>query len=169
VNVGGLGEGKESEVKVKELMQTSVATVRASDSLTQVDELMKAGWVRHLPVVDATNRVLGVITQRDLLRASPSLATWTDPKEQQRWLEQVLVRDVMTKKPSTIEPYAEITEALDTLLAGKFGCLPVVEGGKLIGLVTETDLLRHLQTLLRKKSGNPSVIAVAKKRLRSSK
>jgi CBS domain-containing membrane protein len=154
-------------VKVRELMQTSVATVRASDALTQVDDLMKTGWVRHLPVVDATNRVLGVVSQRDLLRASMSSAASADYKTQQQWLEQVLVRDVMTKRPNTIEPDAEIAEAVDAFLAGKFGCLPVVEKGKLVGVVTETDLLRHLQTLLRKKPRDPSVIDVAKKKQRS--
>jgi CBS domain-containing membrane protein len=154
-------------VKVRELMQTSVVTVRASDALTQVDDLMKTGWVRHLPVVDATNRVLGVVSQRDLLRASMSSAAGADYKTQQQWLEQVLVRDVMTKRPNTIEPDAEIAEAVDAFLAGKFGCLPVVENGKLVGVLTETDLLRHLQMLLRKKARDPSVIDVAKKKQRS--
>lgn len=148
-------------------MQTSVVTVRASDALTQVDDLMKTGWIRHLPVVDATNRVLGVVTQRDLLRASMSSAAGADHKEQQQWLAQVLVRDVMTKRPNTIEPEANIAEAVDAFLASKFGCLPVVENGRLVGVLTETDLLRHLQTLLRKKSRDPSVIAVAKKKQRS--
>lgn len=156
-------------MKVRELMQTSVATVRASDALTQVDDLMKTGWVRHLPVVDATNRVLGVVSQRDFLRASLSSEADADVKTRQHWLEQILVRDVMTKRPDTIEPEAEIAEAVDAFLAGKFACLPVVENGKLIGLLTETDLLRHLQTLLRKKSRNPSAVMVAKKKQRLSK
>ena len=154
-------------MKVKELMQESVATVRASDALTQVDDLMKTGWVRHLPVVDATDRVLGVVTQRDLLRASMSSAASVDRDEQQRWLAQVLVRDVMTKRPITIEPEADLAEAVDALLTGKFGCLPVVENGKLVGLLTETDLLRHLQERLRKKSRERSIVAAAKKKQRS--
>lgn len=155
-------------MKVRELMQTSVATVRASDALTQVDDLMKTGWVRHLPVVDAMDRVLGIVTQRDLLRASMPSMAGADQGEQQRWLAQVLVRDVMTKRPITIGPEVDVVEAVDALLTGKFGCLPVVENGKLVGLLTETDLLRHLQAQLRKKSRDQSTIAVAKKKQRSS-
>jgi CBS domain-containing protein len=138
-------------VKVKELMQPSVATVRGNETLTAVDDLMKTGWVRHLPVVDATDRVVGVITQRDVLKASISSVAGADPLAHQRWLEQVLVRDVMTKKPITIGPEEDLSEVVDKLLLGKFGCLPVVEQGKLIGLITETDLLHHLQTLLKAK------------------
>ena len=139
-------------MKVRELMQTSVATVRASETLTAVDDLMKTGWVRHLPVVDAVDRVVGIITQRDVLKASLSSMADAAPIEQQRWLEQMRVRDVMTKKPVSIGVEADLVEAVDKLLVGKFGCLPVVEKGKLVGLLTETDLLRYLQTLLKQPS-----------------
>lgn len=139
-------------MKVRELMQTSVATVRASETLTAVDDLMKTGWVRHLPVVDAVDRVVGIITQRDVLKASLSSMADAAPIEQQRWLEQMRVREVMTKKPVSIGVEADLVEAVDKLLVGKFGCLPVVEEGKLVGLLTETDLLRYLQTLLKQPS-----------------
>jgi len=157
-------------VKVKELMQISVATVRSNETLTTVDDLMKTGWVRHLPVVDATDRVLGVITQRDVLKASMSSMASVDPVAHQRWLEQVHVRDVMTQKPITVEPETELSEAIEKLLLGKFGCLPVVERGKLVGLITETDLLRHLQTLLKKKRAMPRTAArTVKKTLSTTK
>ena len=152
-------------MKVKDLMQTSVATVRENETLTVVDDLMKTGWVRHVPVIDATNQLRGVITQRDVLKASVSSMAGADPAAQQRWLNQVLVRNVMTKKPITIGAEAEVSEVVDKLLAGKFGCLPVTDQGKLIGLITETDLLRHLQTLLKKKRASPrSSPQAAKKR-----
>ncbi|MGE0684449.1 MAG: CBS domain-containing protein [Candidatus Binatia bacterium] len=152
-------------MKVKKLMQTSVATVRGNDTLTAVDDLMKTGWVRHLPVVDATDRLLGVITQRDVLKASMSSMAGADPVAHQRWLEQVRVRDVMTKKPITIGPEADLSEVVDKLLLGKFGCLPVVEQGELVGLITETDLLRYLQTLLKvKRSSSRSSTQTAKKK-----
>lgn len=149
-------------MRVKELMQTSVATVRGNETLTAVDDLMKTGWVRHLPVIDAADRVLGVITQRDLLKAAVSSVAGANPVEQQRWLEHVLVRDVMSKKPVTIEPDADLAVAVDKLLVGKFGCLPVVDHGRLVGLITETDLLRHLLGLL-KKRGAPRTMARVKK------
>jgi len=112
--------------------------------------------------------VLGVITQRDLLKASMSSMANAGPSEQQRWLEQVLVRDVMTKKPVTIEPEADLAEAVDKLLMGKFGCVPVVEEGKLVGLITETDLLRQLRTLLTKRTRPRSPVRATPKRQASS-
>jgi len=153
-------------VKIKDLMQISVATVRVNETLTVVDDLMKTGWVRHLPVVDATDRVLGVITQRDVLRASMSSVASADPVAHQRWLGHVHVHDVMTKKPITVEPEADLSEAIEKLLLGKFGCLPVVEQGKLVGLITETDLLRYLQTLLKKKRVTPRPSSRAAKKTR---
>jgi CBS domain-containing membrane protein len=155
-------------MKVRELMQTSVATVRGNETLLAAEDLMKTGWVRHVPVIDATERVLGVITQRDLLKASLSSMANAGPSEQQRWLEQVLVHDVMTKKPVTIEPEADLADAVDKLLVGKFGCLPVVEEGKLVGLLTETDLLRQLRTLLTKRTRPRSPARATTKRQASS-
>ena len=153
-------------MKVKELMQTSVATVREDETLTIVDDLMKTGWVRHLPVINATNQLKGVITQRDVLKASMSSMAGADPAAQQQWLNQMLVRNVMTKKPITIGAEADISEAIDKILAGKFGCLPVTEEGKMVGLITETDLLRHLRTLVTKRraSSRTSTRAGKKKR-----
>ena len=155
-------------MKVKDLMQTSVATVRENETLTVVDDLMKTGWVRHLPVIDATNRLRGVVTQRDVLKASVSSMAGADPAAQQRWLSQVLVRNVMTKKPITIGAEAEVSEVIDKLLAGKFGCLPVTEQGQLVGLITETDLLRHLQTLLKKKRATSRSSSRAAKKTRAT-
>ena len=136
---------------VKELMQTSVATVRGNETLLVAEDLMKTGWVRHVPVIDASARVIGVLTQRDLLKASMSPMASAGPLDQQRWLERLFVRDIMSKKPVTIGPEADLAEAVDKLLAGKFGCLPVVENGALVGLITETDLLQHLRMLLQKR------------------
>jgi CBS domain-containing membrane protein len=133
-------------------MQTSVATVRVGETLLVAEDLMRTGWVRHVPVIDAIERVLGVLTQRDVLRVSMPPMAEVGPVDQQRWLERLLVRDVMSKKPVTIGPEADLVDAVDKLLAGKFGCLPVVEGGKLVGLITEMDLLQHLRTLLKKRT-----------------
>ena len=81
---------------------------------------------------------------------------------------RVLVRDVMTKKPVTIGPEADLADAVDKLLVGKFGCLPVMEEGKLVGLITETDLLRQLRTLLTKRTRPRSPLRATTKRQASS-
>jgi len=113
---------------------------------------MNMGRIRHLPVVDANARLLGIVTQRDLFKASLSSVANVTPAERQQWLGKVRVRDVMTKKPITVEPEAEMADAVDKLLTGRFGCLPVVEDGKFVGLITETDVLQGVQPLLRKKN-----------------
>ena len=109
---------------------------------------MGMGRLRHLPVIQANNRLVGMVSQRDLLRASLSSALKESAYQQQKWLGKIAVRDVMSKSVVAIEADADIEEALKVLLIEKFGCLPVVEEKKLVGVLTETDLLEYLQRLL---------------------
>jgi CBS domain-containing protein len=150
-------------MKVKDLMQTEVATLRESEALDIAEDIMNMGRIRHLPVVDANARLLGIVTQRDLFKASLSSVANVTPTERQQWLGKVRVREVMTKKPITVEPEAEMADAVDKLLTGGFGCLPVVEDGKFVGLITETDVLQGVQTLLYKKNrARPTTRVVTK-------
>ncbi|MGE0821442.1 MAG: CBS domain-containing protein [Candidatus Binatia bacterium] len=137
-------------MKVKDLMQTNVAVLRDSDTLDAAEELMAVGWIRHLPVVDADSQLLGMVTQRDVFKASLSSVSRASENEQQHWLSSVRVQDVMTKEVKTVDPEAELSEAVGILLENKFGALPVVTEKQLIGMLTETDMLHHLQQLLEK-------------------
>lgn len=152
-------------MKVKELMQTNVASLRDSDTLDVAEELMQVGWIRHLPVVTANDQLVGILTQRDLFKASLSSALRATAAERHRWLAAVQVREVMTKEVKTIGPDSELEEAVGQILANKFGGLPVVSGKKLVGMLTETDLLQYLQGLL-KKAKRPHVSAQATKKIR---
>jgi CBS domain-containing protein len=136
-------------MKVSDLMQTEVVTLRVADTLDVAENIMNLGRIRHLPVVDADDRLVGIVTQRDLLRAAVSSVLGFDRAKEQFWLGSIRVRDVMTAEVTTIPPEAEVSEAVDKMLAGKFGCLPVVEGARLVGLITETDCLRCLRDLLK--------------------
>jgi acetoin utilization protein AcuB len=108
------------------------------------------GRIRHLPVVDDHNRVVGIVTQRDLYRASISSVLGFDRSKEHEWLGKVRVQDIMTRKVIMISPEAGVSDAVEKFVSEKIGCLPVAdEQGKLIGLLTETDCLRCFRDLLK--------------------
>lgn len=122
-------------------MTTDVATIGRNDELTIADDIMKMKRLRHLPVVEE-GRLVGMLTQRDLFHAALSTALNFGEKAQKGFLKTVVVKEVMTDEVLTIDPGADVKEAARLLIEHKIGCLPVVENGKLVGLVTVTDLLR---------------------------
>lgn len=120
------------ELTVEELMSTALVTARADDLIADVDLEMKMADIRHIPVVDDRGRLIGIVSQRDVLRARVHAETKAIP-----------IRSLMTRNVRTIAPDALALEAVDILLDHKIGCVPVVaEDGRLIGIVTETDFLR---------------------------
>ena len=132
---------------VRDLMQIEVVTLGAEDSLGLADDIMRLGRIRHMPVTDG-GRVVGILSQRDLFRAAISSVLQFRPSAEREWLAQIRVREVMTKPAVTIVPSAPIGAAVTEMLEKRIGCLPVVEEGKLVGLLSETDCLRHLARLL---------------------
>jgi CBS domain-containing protein len=137
-------------MKVKDLMRTHVVTLHFTDTLSVAEDIMSMGRIRHLPVLDGINRVVGVVTQRDLYKASISSVLGFNPAKEHEWLGKVKVQDVMNKTVTMIGPEAGIVEAVDKMVTEKIGCLPVVDAqGKLMGLLTETDCLRSFGDLLK--------------------
>lgn len=137
-------------MKVRDIMHTNVVTLHSSDKLNVADDIMTMGRLRHLPVVDGHNRVMGIVTQRDLYKAAISSVLGFDRDKEQEWLENVKVADVMTTQVVTVAAEAGVSETVDKLLTMKIGCLPVVDAeGKLIGMITETDCLRCFRDLLK--------------------
>lgn len=127
---------------VERIMQREFASVRSDERLDFVDDVMALGRVRHMPVVD-DGKLVGVVTQRDLLAASLSRVLDFDRQERRTFLRSIDVKEVMAGRPITVAPNATLAEAAALLLRHKIGCLPVVgPGGEALGLVTETDLLR---------------------------
>jgi CBS domain-containing protein len=137
-------------MKVKDLMRTHVVTLHVKDMLSVAEDIMSMGRIRHLPVLDGNNYVVGMVTQRDLYRASISSVLGFARTKEHEWLETVKVQDVMTTTVTMIGPEAGVVEAVDKMVTEKIGCLPVVdERGKLRGLLTETDCLRCFRDLLK--------------------
>ena len=127
-------------------MSSKVVSISADDTLRIVHEIMELGHVRHLPVVRG-GALVGIVSQRDLLHASLSNVMGLPTEEQNLFLEGVSIQDVMSGPAVSIGPEASVQEAARIMADRKFGCLPVVEADKLIGIVTETDLLGYFANL----------------------
>jgi CBS domain-containing protein len=125
---------------IRDIMKTKVIRISADDSLGTVKEIMELAHVRHLPVV-RHGELVGIVSQRDLLRASLSNVMGLPADEQQRFLEGVKIGEVMSEAPVWIAPDASIREAARIMAERKIGCLPVIQDDKLLGLITETDIL----------------------------
>ncbi len=127
-------------------MKTQVVSISSDDTLRIVREIMELGRVRHLPVVHK-GKLVGVVSQRDLFHASLSNVIGIGREEQELFLEGVKIADVMSEPPVSISPDAPVQSAAALMADRKIGCLPVVESEKLIGIVTETDLLHYFAAL----------------------
>jgi CBS domain-containing protein len=132
---------------VRDIMTREVVTLLRSDRLHLADDIMRLGRIRHLPVTDG-DQVVGILSQRDLFRAAISSMLQLGRAAEQQFLGTILVQAVMTPAPLTIGPDASIRSAVRLMLERKIGCLPVVEAGRLVGLVSEADCLRHLEHVL---------------------
>lgn len=127
---------------VHEIMAEKIVTISEEDSLSTVEDIMTLGGVRHMPVVQG-GRLVGVVSERDLLRASLSNLTEFGSEERRAFLHVVEIRRVMSSPPITISPDATVEEAAWVMAENKIGCLPVVGRQGLLGMVTETDVLRY--------------------------
>jgi acetoin utilization protein AcuB len=131
------------DVAVEQIMATRVKTLGRNDTLELAKALMTSGPVRHLPVLDE-GRVVGVVSQRDLFRSALMAAVLGFARGAQEALLRTLrAKDVMSERVITVPPETTMVDASRLMLEARIGCLPVVQDGVLVGLVTETDALRH--------------------------
>ena len=131
-------------MEVRTIMSAPAITVSGDEGMLDATRLMKEYKIKHLPVVNSQGELIGVVTDRDLKRASASDATTLEIHELLYLLHKVKVRDVMTKKPLTASANLSASGAADLMVRNKVGCLPVLEGRVVAGIVTKDDLLRLL-------------------------
>ena len=131
---------------MREKIQKNPITISPEASFYEVRNLIHEKGVRHVPVVDKNNILVGIVTDRDIREAAPSDATLLSVQELNYLLGKLKVASFMTPKDKliTINPDTIIEEAVQLMHDNKIGCLPVVEGAKLYGIFTETDALDHL-------------------------
>ena len=131
-------------------MSTDLITLNEDETLDLVEEVMRLGRVRHLPVTRGSELV-GLVTHRDLLRASISALADIGEDERQEMMSRVQVRDIMNVDVRTIEPDLSLLQAAAILLENRYGCLPVVGSrGTLEGILTEADFLRFSMVLIKR-------------------
>ena len=126
-------------MRVRELMQKDVKTVNREASVNDAVVALTDSHISALPVVDSAGRMVGVISSTDVL-------TSEDAVEREALFEQMMVRDIMTPRPLTISPEAEVKEAAQQMLYADIHRLFVTHGDQVIGVISTTDIVRAVAT-----------------------
>lgn len=129
--------------QLSEIMNRTLVTVDTHASLRQAQRILDRRNIRHLFVMDG-KRLVGIVTDRDLRKAAPSSKSPLTTSAREEFMDELKVVEVMLRKLITASPSTTVREAAKVMIQEKIGCLPVVEGKTLVGIVTETDLLEIL-------------------------
>jgi acetoin utilization protein AcuB len=133
---------------VGERMTRNPVTIRENESIDDGLHLMRERKVRRLPVLDSSGRMVGIVSDKDLLHAAPSPVTSLSVHELHYLLARLKIKQVMSSPVVSVSPDTPIEEAARIMADHKIGGLPVVEDGGLVGIVTETDIFKILVELL---------------------
>ncbi len=126
-------------------MTKNVVTITPDRSMMKASKLMKDKGISRVPVVDEKGKILGIVSDRDIKDASPSKATTLDMHELYYLLSEIKIKDIMSKKITTIRSDETVEKAAVLMLEGNFGGLPVVdENDVVIGIITDTDVFKVL-------------------------
>ncbi len=129
-------------IHVNDLMTTNLYTLNPNDSLRTAKLAMAEHRIRHIPIVDEEQRFLGILSQRDVLAMTVSSLADLDAEEQEALDTSVPIREVMQTNVMAIDAKTNLRDAAELMLGRKIGCLPVVAGETLIGIITEADFLK---------------------------
>ncbi|HEX9731051.1 MAG TPA: CBS domain-containing protein [Thermoanaerobaculia bacterium] len=133
------------KLMVRDLMTEDVIALGPEDNLAKLRDLLYERGIRHMPIIDGDGQLVGLVSQRDLLRNSLVDQVNVPAAVEQAVLERLQVRDVMTSGVVGVRPDLDIREAAQLMLEHQYGCLPVVDGeGRLVGILTESDFVRLL-------------------------
>jgi acetoin utilization protein AcuB len=133
---------------VRERMSPHPVTITADLSITEALRDMRERQVRRLPVLDEAGNLIGIVSEKDLLYASPSPATSLSIYEMHYLLSRLKVSELMSAHVITVAPDVPLEEAARIMADNKIGGLPVVEDGRLVGIITETDIFKVFLEML---------------------
>jgi acetoin utilization protein AcuB len=133
---------------VKERMTPHPLTMEPTVSITEAHRHMRENSIRHLPIVRKDGRLVGLVTRETLMQALPSSVTTLSIWEMNYALSKVKVRNVMVREVVTTEEDVAIEKAARAMIENKIGCLPVMRGDSLVGIITDTDMLATLMELM---------------------
>lgn len=140
---------------VRDLMTERVIALQPEENLSIANDLMAENSFRHLPVIDSTGELLGLVTQRDLIKTAYTTADYIPLSDLNELLRNTKVKEVMTREVETVEPETPIDEAGLIMMENKFGCIPVCDGTHLVGILTESDFVRYVVALATQESEHP--------------
>ena len=135
------------DMLVEDAMTSSVVTLAPEQTLRDAINLLRSNRIRHLPVVEAT-KLVGIVTDRDVKRATPSVLSGVAREEYDNALLAIRVAQFMTREPITVTRKSGLKAAVEILIERKVGALPVVDDGHLVGILSELDILRVAYDLL---------------------
>ncbi|MGB2896169.1 MAG: CBS and ACT domain-containing protein [Anaerolineales bacterium] len=127
---------------VKDRMTPDLITITVDTSFPDAFRIMREKGIRHLPVMDKKGNLVGIVSQTDLLHASPSKATALSMFELNYLLANLHVSEVMSSPPITVLEESPLEEAARVMVGKKIGCLPVMREGTMVGMITETDIFK---------------------------
>jgi CBS domain-containing protein len=129
---------------VTKIMSTNLVTVHHGDPISKVRKLIQEYGMHHVPVVSG-DQLVGIISNSDILRVSFGDAFNADVRTVDATLDHTMtIEQLMQKEVVSLTEHSTIREAAEILALGKFHSLPVLNGGKIVGMVTSTDLIRYL-------------------------
>ena len=128
-------------LSVKEIMTTGVITISEHEMVSKARQIMDEHHFRHIPVVDGNNKLVGVVTQRDLLKAESSSLQTSSVEARHGAEATTRVVDIMSAKIKSVSPEDSLKGAGLILQNTKIGCLPVEENGRVVGIITDSDFV----------------------------
>jgi CBS domain-containing protein len=132
-------------VPVSTIMSTQLVLLNTSDSLEKAEHLFKKHRIRHIPVIEKSRKIVGMLSLTDLLRISFADGAYEDEEDIESVVyEMFTIPQVMAKKVKSVSPDSTVKEVAELLANQEFHALPVVQDGELMGIVTTTDLIKYL-------------------------
>ncbi len=133
---------------VKDRMTKHPITISQETPVAEALTFMRQNRIRRLPVLDRHGRLVGIVSEKDLLYVSPSPATTLSVYEVGYLLSKIRVEEIMTREVITVSPDTPLEQAARIMVDNKIGGLPVMEDGVLVGIITETDIFKTLLEML---------------------
>lgn len=133
---------EQHERVVADYMSTEMITLQRNDTLTIAEDLMKQKRVRHLLVLDENAELCGIMSQRDLFRGAILKSLGYGSRAEDLMLASLVVKDTMTEEPITVAAATSLADAAQLMLQHRVGSLPVLDDGRLVGILTEGDFVR---------------------------
>ena len=132
------------KLTVEQVMSRHILSIKEGDNLAAAYDIMAAAAVRHVPVVNENKELVGLISQTDLAQHAMSQFAALTADEKERELSKIKAADIMVKQVEHAYLAQDIRDAGKTMLDNKYGCLPVLRGMELVGILTEADFVKYI-------------------------